>query len=146
NRLAEHISSDHFVTLLFARLCPPTRSLVYSNAGHLPGYVFDAQGQVKLVLQSTSLPLGLEPSGDSSNGPALTLAPGDLVFLLTHGLVEAPPEAGPLFGIRRALEVVRAHRHEPAGDIIAALLHQVREWSQSAQVDDMTAIVIKVKE
>src|SRR5262249_672352 len=144
NRLAEDISSDHFVTLLFARLCPLTRSLVYSNAGHLPGYVFDAQGQVKLVLQSTSLPLGLDPTGASSNGPALTLAPGDLVFLLTDGIVEARSGADSLFGIGRALEVVRAHRHESAGEIIAALFHEVREWFQSAQGDDMTAIVIKV--
>jgi PAS domain S-box-containing protein len=144
NRLAEDISTDHFVTLLFARLCPRTRSLVYSNAGHWPGYVLDAQGEVKLVLNSTSLPLGLGPAGDFANGPAITLDPGDLVFLLSDGIVEAPSGAGSLFGIGRALEVVRAHRHHPPGELIAALLHQVREWSQSAQVDDMTAILIKV--
>ncbi len=143
-RLAEDISSHHFVTLLFARLCPRTRSLVFSNAGHWPGYVLDAQGEVKQVLQSTSFPLGVDPSGKLDNGPALTLDPGDLVFLLSDGIVEAPSGAGSLFGVGRALEVVRAHRHETPDEIIAALLHQVREWSESAQVDDMTAIVIKV--
>ena len=106
--------------------------------------MLDAQGEVKLVLHSTSLPLGVDPAGDFSNGPALTLDPGDLVFLLSDGIVEAPSGAGSHFGIGRALEVVRAHRHQPPGEIIAALLHQVREWSQSAPVDDMTAIVIKV--
>src|SRR5260370_11164721 len=111
NRLAEDISTDHFVTLLFARLCPRTRSLVYSNAGHWPGYVLDAQGEVKLVLNSTNLPLGLDPAGDFSDGPALTLDPGDLVFLLSDGIVEAPSGAGSRFSIGRALEVVRAHRH-----------------------------------
>src|SRR5262249_33051275 len=142
NRLAEDISTDHFVTLLFARLCPATRSLVYSNAGHWPGYVFDAQGEVKLVLQSMGLPLSLDPSSDFPNGPELTLVPGDLVLLRSGGIVEAPSEAGSHFGIGRALEVVRAHRHLPPGDIIAALMHQVCEWSQSAPEDDMTAIVI----
>jgi PAS domain S-box-containing protein len=43
-RLADDIGADHFVTLFLARLDPRTRSLVYSNAGHWPGYVFDAQG------------------------------------------------------------------------------------------------------
>jgi sigma-B regulation protein RsbU (phosphoserine phosphatase) len=145
NRLAQEISTDHFVTLLFARLCLATRSLVYSNAGHWPGYVLDAQGEVKLVLSSTNLPLGLDPAGDYSNGPTITLDPGDLVFLLSDGIVEAPSGSGALFSIGRALEVVRAHRHHPPGELIAALFQQVREWSQNAQVDDMTAIVIKVE-
>ena len=48
------------------------------------------------------------------------------------------------FGIGRTLKVAQACRHEPPGEIIAALMHQVREWSGSAQADDMTAIVIKV--
>jgi PAS domain S-box-containing protein len=144
-RLAEDISTDHFVTLFLAQLDPRTGSLVYSNAGHWPGYVLDAQGNVKLVLKSTSLPLGLYPGGDFSNGPPVTLDPGDLVFLFSDGIIEAPSGAGQLFGMGPALEVVCAHRHEPPGEIIAALLHQVREWSQGVQVDDMTAIVIKVR-
>src|SRR5262249_37131809 len=39
-RLVEDITADHFVTLFLGRLHPLTRSLVYSNAGHLPTYVF----------------------------------------------------------------------------------------------------------
>jgi sigma-B regulation protein RsbU (phosphoserine phosphatase) len=144
HRFAEDIRTDHFVTLFFARLCPPKRSLVYGNAGHWPGYVLDAQGNVKFVLKSTSLPLGVDPSGDICNAPEITLDPGDLVFLLSDGIVEATSGIGSLFGIRRALEVIRTHRDHPPGEIIAALLHQVREWSQNVLVDDMTVILIKV--
>jgi sigma-B regulation protein RsbU (phosphoserine phosphatase) len=143
-RLAEDISGDHFVTLFLALLDPRTGSLVYSNAGHWPGYVFDAQGEVKSVLESTDIPLGLDPGGGFPNGPPLLLDPGDLVFLLSDGIVEARSRAGSLFGIDRALEAVREHSHEAPGEILAALLHRVREWCQSVQVDDMTAIVIKV--
>jgi PAS domain S-box-containing protein len=143
-RLVEDITADHFVTLFLGRLHPLTRSLVYSNAGHLPAYVLDGRGEVKRVLQSTDLPLGVDPTGVFPNSPTVRLEPDDLLFLLSDGIVEAPADDGPLFGIRRTLEVVRAHRHEPPGEIIAALMHQVREWSGSAQADDMTAIVIKV--
>jgi serine phosphatase RsbU (regulator of sigma subunit) len=65
-------------------------------------------------------------------------------LLLSDGIVEARAADGPMFGIGRTLEVVQAHHHEPPGEIIAALLHQVRKWSGSAQADDMTVIVIKV--
>jgi PAS domain S-box-containing protein len=143
-RLVEDITADHFVTLFLGRLHPLTRTLVYSNAGHLPAYVLDRRGEVKLVLRSTGLPLGVDPTGVFPNSPTVRLEPGDLLFLLSDGIVEAPAGDGPLFGIGRALEVVRAHRHEPPGEIIATLMHQVREWSGSAQADDMTAIVIKV--
>src|SRR5262249_28469622 len=142
--LVEDITADHFVTLFLGQLHPLTRSLVYSSAGHMPGYVLDGRGKVKLVLQSTGLPLGLDHNGDFPRGPAVRLEPGNLVFLLSDGIVEAHAGDGPLFGIGRTLEVLRAHRHEPPGEIIAALMHQVREWSQSAQADDRTAIVIKV--
>jgi PAS domain S-box-containing protein len=143
-RLVEDITGDYFVTLFLGRLHPLTRSLVYSSAGHLPAYVLDGRGEVKLVLQSTGLPLALGPAGAFPNSPAVCLEPGDLLFLLSDGIVEASAGDGPLFGIGRTLEVVRAHRHEPPGEIIAALMHQVREWSGSAQADDMTAIIIKV--
>jgi sigma-B regulation protein RsbU (phosphoserine phosphatase) len=143
-RLVEDIAEDFFVTLSLARLHPGTRSLVYSNAGHLPAYVLDGRGEVKRVLPGTGPPLGLYPTSAFPNGPAVRLEAGDLVFLLSDGIVEAPAGDGPRFGMGRTLEVVRAHRHEPASDIIAALLHQVHEWSQGAQEDDMTAIVIKV--
>jgi PAS domain S-box-containing protein len=142
--LSQDINADHFVTLFLARLDPRTRSLTYSNAGHWPGYVFDAQGVLKVVLRSTGLPLSLDPAGSYPNSPPLTLEPGDLVFLISDGITEAPSGDGSLFGTGRALEVVRSHRHEEPGEIIAALLHQVREWSQGVQVDDMTAVVIKV--
>ena len=99
---------------------------------------------MKIVLDSTDLPLGVDSSGDSSNGPALTLDPGDLVLLFADGIVEATSDAGALFGIGRVLDVVRMHRHEPPGEIVASLLRQIRAWSQSAPADDMTAVVIKV--
>jgi serine phosphatase RsbU (regulator of sigma subunit) len=143
-RLVEDITADHFVTLFLGRLHPLTRTLIYSNAGHLPAYVLDGHGAVKQVLHSTGFPLGLVPSSDFPNSPAVRLEPGDLLFLLSDGVIEAPAGDGPLFGIGRTLELVRAHRHEPPGEILAALLHQVREWSGSAQTDDMTAVIIKV--
>jgi PAS domain S-box-containing protein len=143
-RLVEDITADHFVTLFLGRLHPLTRSLVYSNAGHVPAYVLDGRGEVKLVLQSTGLPLGVDPTGGFPSSPTVRLEPGDLLFLLSDRIVEAPAGDGPLFGIGQTLAVVRAHRHEPPGEIIAALMHHVRAWSGSAQADDMTAIVIKV--
>jgi PAS domain S-box-containing protein len=142
-RLAEDVTADHFVTLFLARLSPRTRSLVYSSAGHVPGYVFDGRGEVRLVLRSTGVPLGVGPTEGFPQGPEALLGPGDLVLLLSDGIVEARSGGGQLFGAERALRVVRAHRGQPAGDIVAALVQEARAWSPAPPADDMTAVVLK---
>jgi PAS domain S-box-containing protein len=146
NRHVGEDIGDDFVTLVFARLDPRTRSLVYSSAGHWPGYVLDGRGEVKRALDSTGLPLGLDPTATFPDGAALTLAPGDLVLLLTDGIVEAISPAGPQFGMARALECVRVHRGATSGEIVAALFDEVRAFSHDLQIDDMTVVVIKVRQ
>jgi serine phosphatase RsbU (regulator of sigma subunit) len=144
SRLVEDLATDHFVTLLLARLDPRTRSLVYTSAGHNPGYVLDGEGNVKAVLPSTGVPLGLVPDADFPNSAAITLAPGDLLFFYTDGVVESFSAACGQFGVERALEAIRAHRHQTPQQIIEALLHAVSDFSWNIQMDDRTAVIIKV--
>jgi sigma-B regulation protein RsbU (phosphoserine phosphatase) len=73
------------------------------------------------------------------------LHPGDLVFFYTDGVVEATAPDGSLFGIERALGVVRSTRDESACDIVRALERATRQYArQERRHDDFTAIVIKV--
>jgi sigma-B regulation protein RsbU (phosphoserine phosphatase) len=142
-RLAEDVAADYFVTLFLARLDPHTRSLVYCSAGHVPGYVLGAGGEVKRALPSTEAPLCVVKAGELPEAAVAPLEAGDLVFLLSDGIVEARGINGTQFGIERALKVVRACRHEPPGDVVAAVVREARAWSQGHQADDMTALVIK---
>lgn len=141
-RLAEDVGEGHFVTLFLARLNPVTRSLVYSSAGHWPGYVLDAHGEVKTVLESTDGPLGLDPAISFATARAMMLEPGDLLFLYTDGVVDALAPDGARFGKERALRLVGAHRGEDPDAILKALFEEVRRFSGGVQTDDMTAIVI----
>src|SRR5207245_8170886 len=87
--LASDTEDDRFATLLLARLDPHTRSFVYVSAGHTTGYILDPSGAVKVPLTSTGMPLAIMPDAPVHAAPALTLDPGDGVFLLTDGIVEA---------------------------------------------------------
>jgi PAS domain S-box-containing protein len=144
-QIVEDIGED-FVTLFFARLDPRTRSLVYSSAGHWPGYVLDRRGEMKTILHSTGLPLGLDPTAAFPESVAQTLDPGDLVLLLSDGIVEAFSPDGPLFGMERVLKSVRAHRGATSDRIVAALVEEVRAYSNDLPIDDMTAVVIQAKQ
>jgi PAS domain S-box-containing protein len=142
-RLATDAASDHFVTALLLSLDPTTRSLIYSSAGHVPGYVLDPRGQARAILPSTGIPLGIDPYSEFPAAEAVVLEPGDLVLLLTDGIVEAASPAGELFGPERALAIVRQHRQQTPGEILEALFDAASAFCAQNILDDLSAVIIK---
>lgn len=139
--------TDGFVTLLMARLCPSSGSLTYAGAGHLPGYLLDSSGNVRARLESTGIPLAIVPDSEYLTESAPPLQPGEIVLLLTDGIIEARGSGEDLFGIGRVLELVKTHRHRPAREILSALYAAIRNFcGPKAQFDDMTAIIVKAEE
>jgi serine phosphatase RsbU (regulator of sigma subunit) len=143
--LAADIDEGRFITLFLGRLDPVARTLVYTNAGHPPGYILGRDDSLRAVLRSNSLPLGLSPDADFPEADTVALESGDLVLLLTDGIIEATGPDQTAFGTERALDVVRAHRGQPAGQIVEALHQAVRDFvGGSDLIDDVTSLVIKV--
>ena len=138
---------DRFTTLIMVRLDEVSRSLVYTSAGHTTGYVLNRGGEVTTMLTSTGLPLGILADATFPAAPPVELHPGDTVLLLTDGIVEAHLSDGTLFGVHQTLEVVRQNRHRTAHEIVDRLYQEVRAFCRDgAQLDDMTAVVVKVAE
>lgn len=142
--LSEHPeSSRKFVTLFLARLDPQTRSLTYTAAGH-EAYLFDADGMIK-TLENTALPLGIREDEEFSSGGPIELKAGGTMLLFTDGFVEAHDPAVNIFGKRRLLETVQAHRDRPAAEIVAAVMQEVQRFCRpSVPQDDLTMVVLKV--
>ena len=143
--LGEDTADEHFVTLLFARLDPADRTVVYASAGHNPGLVLDSEGNVRRELKSTDLPLGVEADTQFTAAEKFALSPGDMLFLFTDGLVEARAPDKTDFGLERALETIRTHRTRPANEIVHALYQHARDFEGGEpQRDDVTIVVVKV--
>ena len=68
-------------------LGPSVRRLRWSNAGHPPPLVIDADGSTRLLRTEADLLLGLDPDTDRGDHEEL-LAPGSTLLLYTDGLVE----------------------------------------------------------
>jgi sigma-B regulation protein RsbU (phosphoserine phosphatase) len=143
--LASDIDADRFITLLLAKLDQRTRTLVYASAGHQTGYVVSATGVIKQALTSTGFPLGIVEDTDFPSSAEIALHPGDLVVLMTDGIVEARAPDGTVFGQQRPLDLVRIYRAATARQIVDNLYYAVRAFSLDLpQYDDITAAVIKV--
>lgn len=144
--LAEDVGQERFITLFMARLDPRQRSFTYASAGHPTGYVLNAMGEVKRNLPRTGVPLGIHPNTHYTSSPEIPLAAGDLLLLLTDGIEESMSPDDSLLGTERILNVVRANMAKPAREIVEALYSTARQFAQNTpQLDDVTAIVIKVK-
>jgi PAS domain S-box-containing protein len=146
NRLmTSDLSPDLFVTLFLGRLSLRTREFAFLGAGHPAALVLDRGGSVKATLKSEALPLGIRLDADFPPSATVPLAAGDLLVLLTDGIVEARAPDNTVFGTKRTLDIVRHYRDRPARQILDNLYHAVRAFSQyQPQRDDVTAVVVKV--
>jgi serine phosphatase RsbU (regulator of sigma subunit) len=142
--LSNDIQGGKFVTLLLLRLNLDTRVITHASAGHGPGYVINATGDVELEMSSTGIPLGILSDAAFRVSPSFQLQPGNVVFLYTDGLVEARATDGSMFGVERALNIVRRHRRETANEILRRIYESVMVFTDKAeQRDDISAVVIK---
>jgi serine phosphatase RsbU (regulator of sigma subunit) len=145
--LAQEIDDDRFVTLFLGKLEPGTRSFAYASAGHPSGYVLDASGGMRARLASTALPLSVLPDGEFPTGDPIELQNGDLVLLLTDGVLDARSSRDASFGAQRVLDCVRQTRRLSAREIHESLHRAITEFcGREEPLDDMTAVVIKVEE
>jgi PAS domain-containing protein len=103
-----------------------------------------AEGEVKQQLGPTGPPLGMFGDSPYTAGPELVLEPGELLVLLTDGVIEAETPEGEFFGVERALDVVTSHRGEPARVIADQLQRAVRRFTGTHSLrDDLTIVVCK---
>ncbi len=142
--LSAEMEAGHFITLLMGKLDPRERTFHYINAGHPSGYVLDAAGRKKACLESQVVPLGILPETRFPAARGVAMEPGDLLLLVTDGILEAKRADGTMFAEERMLDTVRIHRHRPAAEIIDALYRAVLDFSENGKiVDDATAVVLK---
>jgi phosphoserine phosphatase RsbU/P len=137
------IEDGWFATVFLARLVPSTRSLTYAGAGH-EAYLLDDFGQVE-TLKSTGIPLGILAEGRILSGRELTLQPGQILLLISDGILESMSPSDDRFGLTRTMDVVRRNRELPAREIADALCLAAQDHARPARPqDDMTVVVVKV--
>jgi PAS domain S-box-containing protein len=140
--LVEDTPQEAFVTLFLAVLDVRQRGFVYVAAGH-EARLIRASGMVE-ELQSTGLAFGILPDAPlRQEGPKI-LKTGDILLILTDGILETHSPQKKLFGWGRALDTLRTHRHKSAREIIDALSSATCDFrAGQSQQDDLTILVAK---
>ena len=140
--LHESTERDKFVTAFYGVLDWRNSILIFSNAGHNPPLVLHADGTTEQLLDG-GLALGVLPDSVYEERP-IALRQGDVLVFYTDGVSEAENEAGEQFGEERLEQVARAHAHEPAAALLAAIVDAVVVWTgERGPTDDLTLIVVR---
>jgi phosphoserine phosphatase RsbU/P len=133
-----------FVTVFFAMLDLPSRTLSYCNAGHNPPYLLGAGGAVTAMDQGRGHPLGIRISGRSARA-SLRLQAGDCMYLFTDGITEATNGAGGLFEEARLEACLRSTSGASVREIVEESISRVRAFAgDTPQSDDIAAMAIRL--
>ncbi len=140
--LWESIERNQFITAFHGILDASNGLLAYSNAGHNPPLLINAEREMRFI-EYGEQPLGMFPE-TRYHQHHLRMRPGDVLVLYTDGVTEASNPEGVEFGRERLAEAVKQNYERPARELIASLEMAVLEWTANAGAnDDVTFFVIK---
>ena len=138
--------SSRFVSVFYCEL-ERDGNLVYVNAGHQPPILFFRQqtaGKVcEVELTNGGTVIGPLPEARFQRGFA-RLHPGEVLLLLTDGILERRDKKGEFFGDERVRGLVRQHQAQPATVILERLFDAALAWGDARPwEDDATIVVVK---
>jgi sigma-B regulation protein RsbU (phosphoserine phosphatase) len=140
--LCENIASGRFVTLFYAVLDENQRVMQYENAGHCLPLLVRKDGSIAFPEASSGV-LGLF-SHWTYNDHSLELASGDVLIVVTDGVLEAWNADEEEFGYQRLIASVLASRDQGAHGIRKRVLEDVTAFCERHFQDDASLIVVTV--
>jgi len=143
-QLYESTPREKYVTFFFAVYDAASRSLTYTNAGHLPPVLLRHGKVERLNVGGTVVGLFSPMTYDQAE---VQIQPGDLLVAFTDGITEPENIYGEEFGEERLLQVVRRARSVSAQTLTEEIYRSVSDWTGSPELqDDMTMLVAKASE
>jgi len=140
-QLYANTSPEKYATFFFAIFDQATRTLTYTNAGHLSPLLF-RDGQVTR-LDSNGIVVGAFPFAAYTES-CLVLNPGDLLVCYTDGITEPENAFGEEFGEQRLIDLVKEHAQQRDGELVRIVLDAVRSWTGTPELhDDMTLLLAR---
>jgi len=141
--LVRNTGDDRFATFFIAVYDSSTRTLRYTNAGHLPSFLI-CNGSACL-LDKGGMVLGVLDDYIYEQGE-LQVAPDSLLVGYSDGLVEPENVYGEEFGITRLKDAAVRVQHAAPLMVAESLMAAAEEWAGTPeQADDMTVIVTRLR-
>jgi len=141
NRVAvENTTSERFVTLFYAVLDLKTRTLRYTNAGHVPPMLVRAGGTIERLCDGGTV---LGAFGDSDyDETQIDVRAGDRMVFVTDGITEARNVEDEEFGDARLAALLLQYRDLEPAQLQRVLIDSVVSFAGEALQDDATIMIV----
>jgi phosphoserine phosphatase RsbU/P len=137
--------SSRFISVFYAEL-ESDGNVIYVNAGHYPPLLFFRHGDDKegiLELATGGSVIGPLPEARFQRGFA-RVRPGEVLVMVTDGILERRDGKGEFFGFERLKRLVREKQGEPAEAILDAIFESAQRFGEGRPwEDDATAVVVR---
>lgn len=147
SRLNKHLvrntGDDRFATFFIAVYDSATRTLRYTNAGHLPSFLISKD--VALHLDKGGMVLGVDENCCYEEG-TVSVPSDSLLVGYSDGLVEPENVYGEEFGVKRLQQAAVYVQASSPRVVAEALMNAAEEWAGTPeQADDMTVVVARLR-
>ncbi len=136
----ESTPAEYFATMFYAEYRDQSRELRYINCGHPAALLVRSNGSIDR-LEASALPIGIF-SGWKCEEKSVPLAPGDVLLVVSDGVLEAGVDGGEEFGEQRLIAAAAGGPADVEG-LLEHILGQVLHFSPGAQGDDVTIVALK---
>jgi sigma-B regulation protein RsbU (phosphoserine phosphatase) len=134
---------EKYATLFLGVWDGPSRTLTYSNAGHLPPIVISPDGSIRRLEEGGTV-IGLFDEMVYAER-AVALAPNEIFVAFSDGVTEPENEFGE-FGEQRLIDLILEHRRQPLARISETVTTAVQDWiGASEQPDDITLVLARAR-
>ena len=141
--LCQNNDDRMFVTVFLGLLDTSTGMLAYINAGHPAPHVLHASGQLEQIAGKSEMPLGVRSKIEYHN-EKVSLQPGDTVFVVSDGVVEAMNPEGAFYTIDRLNAVLHDTSALGAMELVRKVVEDVNAFTGAApKADDVTALALR---
>lgn len=135
-----HLVDGFFVTAVCMILDPSRHTLKAAIAGHPSPWHFRSRDGQMTRLETKGMPLGIESEYEDTT-LAVSLEPGDLIFICTDGLLEARSPQGKLYGEPRVSDLLRQHAELNAPDLCQRIRDDLKRYRGTVSADDDVSLV-----
>lgn len=142
--VCDALTPSKFATAWVARLDPVQGVLESFSAGQGPLFwLHAATNHVEMIKETDGLPWGVSEGAARSAGRTLRLEPGDIVAVVSDGILEAA-DGDQNLGAARVAALLEREQRASAADILRALRLDVDAYTGGADaVDDRTVLIVK---
>jgi len=132
---------EKFTTFFLGLWDDSTRTLTYTNAGHLPPLLIHNGSVSRLSVNGMVVGAFQFAQYESSS---VVMDEGDLLVFFTDGITEPENEYGEDFGEDRLVDLLLKNDHLSEESLIDLVMKAAEQWSGTLELqDDMTLVMIR---